>query len=150
MVHSLGKILIGGLTLVAAAPPSVPLRDGAGAIAGVTGPAVMLFWAAWCAPCRAEVANFAALERSAAPMKLIVIATDGSHRSRQLLRSVPADQLRFAADMSADVMTMLGDRGNGLPVALAIDGTGQICGAHQGGATPAELVQLRNQCLKKD
>ena len=109
----------------------------------------MLFWAAWCGPCRIEIDNFAALERSAAPMKLIVVATDGSPRSRQLLRGVPVNQLRFPADPSVDVMSMLGDRSNGLPVALAIDANGQVCASRRGGVAPDDLALWRTLCLKK-
>lgn len=141
-------ILLGCLLLVSAAPPAVPLRDATGRPAGVSGAVILLFWAKWCAPCRAEVANYDALAQQAAPIPLIVIATDSSAQSRKLLSAVPADRLRFPANDAVDVMILLGDRARGLPAALAFNAKGELCGAHQGGVGVEQIQAWRKACSR--
>lgn len=134
--------LLGGAT--AAEPPMI---DGSGEVRPLPRPAILLFWAAWCAPCRAEVANIAELTAAAAPMPVIVVSTDASRSSRRLLAHLTPAQVRFPATASDQPMAMLPGEAVGLPAAMAIGRGGAICAQALGAVDAAVLRGWRAACL---
>lgn len=135
--------------LAASAPASftkLALRDGEGIARPLPRPAIALFWAAWCAPCRAEVRDLPAITRAAAPFPVVVVAIDAKPQSRQLLSGVPAAQLRFPAVGSIDISRYFPEDGAGLPLAVAFDRDGKVCASRRGRVTAAHLSAWRARC----
>lgn len=130
----------------AASQPYVMLRDGSGALRPPPAPAVLLFWAAWCAPCRAEIRDLENIRRMAAPLPVIIVAAEGDARSRALLRALPDEAVRYPADAATDVMSLIPGGGAALPAAMAHNVEGVICGIRRGVVTSADLVEWRDRC----
>ncbi|MDB5687029.1 MAG: thioredoxin-family protein [Rhizorhabdus sp.] len=139
-------LLVALMSAGAAPPTSVELRDGSGAERPLPAPAVLLFWAAWCAPCRAEIRDLPAIRRAAAPLPVIVVATEGTPRSRALLQGIADDAIRYPADASVDVMPLLPGGGAALPAAMARNADGAVCGMRRGRVTEADLAEWRVRC----
>lgn len=146
---------IGGLAVslmlgAAVAPAPAPvLRDGAGAVRPLPGPSVILFWAAWCAPCRAELAQIDALSAAAAPLPVIVIALDSSRSSQALLRRLAPDLVRYPATPTTNPMALMPGGGAALPAAFAIDNLGRICAMARTGVDVPTMRQWRETCLDR-
>lgn len=134
--------LIGAASAVPAEPP---LRDGAGVVRPLPRPAIILFWAAWCAPCRAEVAQIGALSKAAAPIPVIIVATDASRSTRTLLGGLDPARVRFPAN-GGDVMALMPGGSAGLPAAMAFDAQGRPCATIQGAVDVALLREWRTLC----
>jgi cytochrome c biogenesis protein CcmG/thiol:disulfide interchange protein DsbE len=125
-----------------------PLRDGSGAIRPLPQPAVVLFWAIWCAPCRAELRDIDALRKAAAPLPVVVVAADASPRSKALLSGLADDAVRFPASASVDVLALVPEAGGALPTAVAFDKAGRRCAYQRGGVTAADLARWRADCSR--
>lgn len=140
-------ILVGILALaaIAAAAPA-RLIDGSGAIAPLPKPAIILFWAAWCAPCRAEVRDYATLDKAAGSVPLIVVSTEGGTRAQSLLSNVPPERRRFPADAMIDIFAAYPEMRGALPFAMAIDRKGQTCVSHAGAVDAAIIAGWRDRC----
>ena len=121
------------------------LVDGSGAAAEVPKPSILLFWAIWCAPCREETDNLAALNRAAGPMPVIVVPLDSDRRTRRALADVDPRQLRFVRTGAIAWMQRWTDA-VGLPAAVAIDKDGKRCAIKFGGVTTADLAAWRDRC----
>lgn len=136
------------VSLGAAAPAGPPpLLDGSGQLRPLPRPAVILFWAAWCAPCRAEVDDIARLQEAASPLPVVVVATDASRISRRLLAHLPSARVRFPARASDQVIDMAPGGGGALPAAMALGPDGAICAEARGAVDVAMLRAWRNDCL---
>lgn len=141
-------LAIGWMLAGASAVP--PLRNGNGEVQILPRPAIILFWAAWCAPCRAEVSQIEALSRAAGPLPVIVVATDADRTSRRLLGGLAPDRVRYPDAPASDVLAMMPGGGGALPAAMAIDASGVVCASVQGPVNPAMLRQWRDRCLPAD
>lgn len=108
---------------------------------------ILLFWASWCAPCRAEVADIATLERAAAPMRVVVVPVEPRSAWRGLLRSVRADQIYLPLEGGLTLMQRLtGGSAASLPVSIATDSERRICGVHRVAVTRAIIEHWRDRC----
>lgn len=121
-----------------------------GSLAGAAEPpryppdSILLFVAAWCAPCHGELAHLAEISRAARPFRVLVVAFDDGKGTRAMLDAVPVAQ-RLVDDRATQrrLVTEVERRSAGLPFSLAIDQEGQICAAQAAlldGATAAALV----------
>jgi thiol-disulfide isomerase/thioredoxin len=133
----------------AGAPPAdAALRDGAGAPRALPNPAIILFWAAWCAPCRVEVQMLPELTRAADPTPVIVIPMETGRTTRELLGAIRPDQLRFVPGGAYRLLGTLAGDTAGLPVSVAIDPAGAVCAVKQGAITVAEIGAWARKCGK--
>ena len=130
------------LSLTAAADDPVRALD-----ATLPRPAIVLLWADWCAPCRAEVAQLPALTAAAAPMRVIVVAVDATPRSAALLARVPDGQKRLFTGSSHRLLYTWRIAAPGLPVAIVRDAGGHVCGWKSGGIDPVTLTRMA-QCAR--
>lgn len=148
----IAKLLIAlGLAIAmpvqAGAGGDVPvLRDGDGAAATMPTPAILMFWAEWCVPCRGEIARLGDLDRAAGTVPVLVAPIGDPVRSRRMLPKVTADRLRFAGTQSWAWMQKLSGGSTGLPVSVALDGKGQVCAVLKGPLRAATIRQWRTAC----
>ncbi|WP_084579199.1 TlpA family protein disulfide reductase [Sphingomonas azotifigens] len=121
-----------------------------GSLAGAAEPpryppdSILLFVAAWCAPCQGELARLAEISRAARPFRVLVVPFDDGKGTRAMLDAVPVAQ-RLVVDRATQrrLVTEVERRSAGLPFSLAIDQEGQICAAQAAlldGAAAAALV----------
>lgn len=120
---------------------------------GASGPAmvprstVLLFWASWCAPCRAEVGDIAALRQAAEPMDVLVVPIEPGRTDRTLLPGLSSDQIHEPAGGGLNLMLRLtGGAAAALPVSVALDAEGRVCGVHRTRLTQAVVAGWRRRC----
>jgi thiol-disulfide isomerase/thioredoxin len=132
----------------AALPVRPPMEDAAGHATDVRGASIILFWAAWCAPCRAELRDHKALAEAAKPMALLFLSIDADARSRSLLSGLPKDRLRFVPG-EVDIFAAIPDMRGALPYAVAFRADGSQCASQRGGISPAQVANWARLCITK-
>ena len=107
-------------------PDELLLEDGIEAPPGFEGrPAVLNFWATWCAPCRVEMPHLAALAQAMPGIEVAIVATGRNEDAKveAFLAEVGAGALRDLRDPSGAFGRAAGVRG--LPTTLVIDAEGR-------------------------
>lgn len=84
-------------------------------------PAVVHFWATWCAPCRDELPTFLALDVTG-NADVVAVSLDARWETVERFMSLPMD--RIALGRGADVARTFGD--NTLPVTYVMDAHGRM------------------------
>ena len=141
------------LLLAAAAPPppvyAQPLATSEPALAG---PSVVVLWATWCVSCKAELARLPALAAAAAaaPLPIATLAVDRSDTARAALvsRGMPLDRAYADGRPPRTVLDAWGGPGSALPIAVAIDRDGRICGRKVGLLGTDQLNQWAARCSR--
>lgn len=137
------------LLLLSAILPNLANAEASDPLAGlaIPAPSVVVFWAAWCAPCRAEVSAWPELQRAAGSLPVHFVVLDMPvERSRSLLKALPADRVHHGRGSSFLMLTAWPDRASGLPFALLLDVRGRICASQNGGLTVERVAAMRRRC----
>lgn len=100
-------------------------------------PAIVHFWATWCAPCREELPELAdyaeSLERSGLRGNLAIVATERGSRERIdrfLAEDVQLPDLNVLQDHEARSGSLFGLFG--MPATVLLDAQGRVVGKHAG------------------
>lgn len=126
---------------------ALTLRDASGRPQGLPSirPSVLVlnFWAAWCAPCREEMPEFAKLQSRYRErgVHFIGIALDAPERGEAFLRQVAINYPVLYADTDiVDTLTRFGNKSLGLPFTLLIDGELTVAYSKLGRVEISELA----------
>ncbi|WP_375381877.1 TlpA family protein disulfide reductase [uncultured Sphingomonas sp.] len=137
------------MAAVAAVPSDAPrpLTPGEPPLAG---PAVVVLWASWCAACKAELARLPQLATAAAPLPVKTLALDSPDRALALLRQRGQPTANAYADdrPPRTVLDQWGGPGTALPIAVALDAQGRICGRKLGLLGTDQLHDWAARCSK--
>jgi cytochrome c biogenesis protein CcmG/thiol:disulfide interchange protein DsbE len=99
-------------------------------------------WAAWCAPCRAELPVLVAAERRLGPRGLRWVGVDlrdGERQARELLAAVGADPAASVSDPQGALARRWQVRG--VPETFLVDARGVVRARHVGAVSRAWLDQ---------
>lgn len=137
--------------LIALALAAVPIAHAEPvdpATPALSGPAVVILWASWCANCKAELARLPRLASAAAPLSIKTLAIDAPSVARSLLRDrgVPLEGAYADARAPRTVLDDWGGPGAILPIAIAVDGKGRTCGRKAGLLGTDDLKRWAVQC----
>lgn len=111
---------------------------------------VLNFWASWCAPCREEMPDFAALRTQyrSRDVEFIGIAIDNAANVARFLRQMPVDYPILIGEAAAhSLVRQLGNPSGALPYTLVLDRDGNIILSHLGRLSRAKLEAALNQSL---
>ena len=130
--------------------PAIHFVDGEGArvtLADFRGEVVLLnFWATWCAPCRREMPDLAALKREFGPRGLDVVAVSGDRQGPAVIQPF-FEQIGVTGLAIYNDRTMKAQRAfrvYGLPTTMLIDREGRELGRLLG---PAEWASPEAKAL---
>ncbi len=133
----IGLFLISGALALGGWSVASPL-DHAHAIAvplrALPRPSVVMLWGSWCASCGAEIRRVPALAAAARPLPMITLAIDPPDKAAAALsRAGLSIDNAFSDDRDpATVLREWGGDGALLPLAVAIDAQGKVCGVKRG------------------
>ncbi len=125
------------------------LQDQPQALSQWRGQIVVLnFWASWCAPCREEMPDFAALraETHGRGVEFVGIAIDGKSNVAKFLERQPVGYPILIGEGAAHgLVRRLGNASGALPYTVVLDRDGRIVFRHLGRLPRATLeTTLRN------
>lgn len=141
------------MLLLALAMATAPLASAvplAARPAVLRGPAVVMLWATWCASCQAELARLPQLAPAAAPLPMRTLAIDppSAARAKLVANGRPLAGAYADGRDKAAVLSDWGGPGAVLPLAVAIDATGRICGRKAGLLGTDQLKAWARTCSK--
>lgn len=137
---------IAAAPVAAAGPDTKPTTIPATAIAPPRD-AILMFVAAWCAPCHGEIRDLESLSRTAAPRRVLIVPIDTTPSSRAMMARVPpAQRLDLPPGLATDLMRRLSGGAAGLPTTVATDRTGAVCAVHRKPLTVDDLPALAARC----
>jgi thiol-disulfide isomerase/thioredoxin len=138
---------------------SLPRLGGGGRVGvpadggGAGRPAILLFFASWCAPCRGEIpalaTTYSSQRAGRSPLaKVAVVGVDGSDPTSNALAFVRSSGVTFpvGADRTYTVTEGLFSF-TALPEAVFVDADGRIAGIHYGALTTSEFVSWEHRLL---
>jgi thiol-disulfide isomerase/thioredoxin len=109
-------------------------------------PLLVNFWARWCAPCRKEIPELAALQKRHAGRGLVVvgIAVEEADKRAVLAEFARAHDMDYrwligGTERSIELMRALGNTKSGLPFTVFIDRDGRLQQAKLGAMSGAEM-----------
>lgn len=104
---------------------------------------VVNFWATWCAPCRTEMPELAALSRQyAGRLTVLGISLDDSDQMRAFSAETPMPYPLLAADVEGmSLSKSLGNSKSVVPHTVIIDSNGKITGSFLGRINQALLEE---------
>jgi thiol-disulfide isomerase/thioredoxin len=103
---------------------------------------VLNFWASWCAPCREEMPDFAALRAQYRPrgVEFVGLAIDNSANVAQFLQRQPVNYPILVGEGAAsNLARQLGNPSGALPYTIVLDRDGNIVMKHLGRLPRATL-----------
>jgi thiol-disulfide isomerase/thioredoxin len=109
---------------------------------------VLNFWASWCAPCREEIPDFAALreEYRSRGVEFVGIAVDTPPNVARFLAQVPvAYPILIGEGAASNLARQLGDPSGALPYTIVLDRAGNIVLSHLGRLPRATLAARLRQ-----
>lgn len=112
--------------------------------------AVIMVWASWCVPCRAELGRFAAMRDAERPLRAMTLALDPGSKAAAGLSAagVGLKDAYFTDSPPGAVLASLGGTPARLPLALATDSSGRICGIRHGLLGSDQLRAWAASCSK--
>jgi len=115
-------------------------------------PLIVNFWARWCSPCRAEIPDFAKVDRLYKGKGLIVLGIsieDQADPVREFAKAYEMDyHVLIGKTQGLELMQALGNKVMGLPFTVAVDRSGKVILARAGRISPTELSALAEALLK--
>jgi thiol-disulfide isomerase/thioredoxin len=101
---------------------------------------ILDFWATWCAPCKAEIPGFIALQKQYGDRGLVVIGVSLDNQGPEVVKRFIADfQMNYRVVLG-DVMLMQAFGGTAIPTTVVINRAGHIVARHVG-FTPRETFE---------
>lgn len=141
-MQAIGRAAIMAVLLAAPADAAEPVR--------YPPETVLLFAAAWCAPCRAELARLEEIGAAARPYRVQVVAYDDLPATRAMIEGLPA-AARWTPDRASRraVLREVTELSSGLPFALAVDAQGRRCASARAGLDAASTAALVARCRSR-
>ncbi len=132
MLTSIGLIAAAALSVL---PPPLHTLDGRRLRTRPTGdPTILAFWRADCGPCLTELRNARSYALAARPGRILFVGLQDAPALRLAAEKAGAPPELLARDDQAAkaVLTTYGGSPPRLPLAVAFDGSGKLCGRHTG------------------
>ena len=101
---------------------------------------ILDFWATWCAPCKAEIPAFVALQKQYGDQGLVVIGVSLDNQGPEVVKRFMADFEMNYRVVLGDVMLMQAFGGTAIPTTVVINRAGNIVARHVG-FTPRETFE---------
>lgn len=111
---------------------------------------MVVLWASWCASCKAEIARLPRLADAAAPLPIHTLAIDPPDLARRTLleRGQPIAGAYADGRSPRAVLDAWGGPGAALPIAVALDRDGKVCGRKLGLLGTDQLKEWAAKCRR--